>query len=198
MLSRRKLLINILSKLGTDSVKIIGERISSENERWYLVRNLVTILGNIKTDECIEYIKNALKHNDLRVRKEAVKALANIGGDEACEAIIEISGEQEPEFRLFILKNIGGTESKKACEIISPIIEKNDRFFSDLEWKLAAIESLSMLPFAESHAMLEKLAQTRSFFFRRKAKKIAAAARSALSQLNSRMKKVIADEGSAV
>lgn len=198
MLSRRKLLINILSKLGADSVKIIGERILPDDERWYLVRNLVTILGNIKTEECVEYIKNALRHSDFRVRKEAVKALASIGGDQACEAIIEIYDEQEPEFKLFILKNIGATESGKAFEILSPIVEKSDRFLRDIDWKLAAIESLSMLPFAESRIMLQKLAQTRSFFFRRRARKIAASAQDALIKLNSRMKKVVTNEGSAI
>lgn len=180
MLSRRKLLISLIADIGKDHPEIIGARVSSESGKWFVVRNICTILGMIKKPEAIPYLKEALQHPDIRVKKEAVKALSQIGGTEAFQAIMEYCTNVDTEFRRFILRNIGNTGCREALEILLPLVEKRDFFLRDYEDKIAAIESLSKLRFPESRKALEKLSNTRSLFFRKKARAISEAAKNAL------------------
>lgn len=180
MLSRRKILISLIAEVGKDSPEIIGQRITISESKWFIVRNLCTILGLIGKPECIVYLKEALNHSDIRVKKEAVKSLAQIGGKEAFEVIMKQYEEADADFKKFILRNIGSTRCREALAVLLPIAEKKDFFFRDLEEKLCVIESLSKLQFPESKQMLVKLSQTRSFIFKKKAKQISEAAENAL------------------
>lgn len=185
MLSRRKLLISIIAEVGRENPEIIGKRISASDSKWFLVRNLCTILGLIGKPECIPYLKEASRHADIRVKKEAVKAIAAVGGREAFDAIMEISAGNDADFKRFVLKYIGCTGCREALNILLPVVEKRDFFLRDYQDKLNAIESLSKLPFPEARKALQKLSHTRSLFFRKKAKLISEAAKSALQALHS-------------
>jgi hypothetical protein len=46
--------------------------------RWYVVRNTVHILGWIGGDDIVKLLDGALRHPDVRVRQEAVAALAQV------------------------------------------------------------------------------------------------------------------------
>ena len=46
------------------------------DERWYVVRNVVHILSWIGGDDVAAYVRPAMKHHDVRVRREVVAALA--------------------------------------------------------------------------------------------------------------------------
>lgn len=50
---------------------------------WYVARNIAMILGRMGDREAVRPLGSALKNEEPRVRKEAVVALAAIGGDEA-------------------------------------------------------------------------------------------------------------------
>lgn len=183
MLSRRKLLVSLLSDLGSDRPDLIGSRISSSSPKWFLVRNLCTILGQIGKPECINYLKEAMNHQDIRVKKEAIKAIASIGGKEAFDAISEQLSNADPDYRKFLLKHIGYTGCKEALSVLLPIVEKRDIFLRDYEEKMCAIESLSKVPHPQAISALEKLSNYRNFLFRRKAKAISEAASNALKAL---------------
>ena len=48
------------------------------DERWYVVRNTVFILGQIGGDEVVEMLRFASSHPDARVRRQVVVSLANV------------------------------------------------------------------------------------------------------------------------
>jgi hypothetical protein len=48
------------------------------DERWYVVRNAVFILGQIGGDEVVELLRFASAHPDARVRRQVVVSLANV------------------------------------------------------------------------------------------------------------------------
>jgi HEAT repeats len=45
------------------------------DDRWYVVRNMVTLLTRIKADQKLSYIHRALQNHDPRIAKEALKFL---------------------------------------------------------------------------------------------------------------------------
>lgn len=191
LLSRRKLLLSILSKLGSDSINILGQRI--QDSRWYLVRNIITIFAMIGDQKAVPYIKEALEHADFRVRKEAIRALGVIGGHEAYEILAEHYEREEGELKFIVLKSLGRTRDPESLRIIRPIVENRDFFFRDLEYKLAAIDALGKLATPEAIQLLERLKKTRSLIFPGRARKIARAARSALEVASAVRKEGVED-----
>ncbi len=120
-ISGRKRLSSFLVGLGRAALPaIIG---SLHDERWYLVRNLVMILGKIGDSSCIEEIFSHLYHGHFRVQKEVLITLSLIGDDRAVLPIrrILLNRNKKVEPRLQVeaataLKRIGCAKSRRVLQ----------------------------------------------------------------------------------
>ncbi len=77
----RRIICDALADMGKNSVEVFGAFL--DDERWYVARNIVYILGRIAKPECLPYLENALDHPDPRVRREAVQAISTVADREA-------------------------------------------------------------------------------------------------------------------
>jgi hypothetical protein len=66
----------MLCYLCTDQPEILSPYLA--DERWYVVRNTVFILGQIGGTEVVELLRFAAAHPDVRVRRQVVVSLANV------------------------------------------------------------------------------------------------------------------------
>lgn len=185
MLFRRKLLINLLTELGKENITYFLQRLENPSEKWYLIRNIVTILKGVGNPEALPKLKETFDYPDIRVKKEVISAIASIGGAEALDILVELYERADEDLKILILKNVGSTNCPEAIELLRPIVENRDFFFRDINYKLAAIESLAKLRTPEARETLIRLSKTRHLIFRRKASQIASAAKSMLSSLSS-------------
>ncbi len=58
------------------------------DERWFVVRNMVNILGEIRSAESLEQFQRTIRHSDARVRRETVLALTKLGGEESVPLLV--------------------------------------------------------------------------------------------------------------
>lgn len=74
----RSNLINYMEQL--DSAHVLAE-IESRlvDSRWYVVRNMITILGRLKLSSCPAFLKIAAQNPEARVSKEIIKTLHKTG-----------------------------------------------------------------------------------------------------------------------
>jgi hypothetical protein len=72
----RRALCEALAISCKDDVEVLVARLS--DSRWYVIRNVVYVLGRIAHQGVERALDRALHHEDVRVRKEAVRALGNI------------------------------------------------------------------------------------------------------------------------
>ena len=117
--NRRKLLLSLAARMGTATGPAIMERLS--HPRWYFVRNLCILLGEIGYRNASEALVQLLEHSDSRVRREAILALGKLGVREAVPAVGKIllaetlfSTSKDDALRrdaASALFRIGGTES---------------------------------------------------------------------------------------
>ena len=70
----RRILCDGLVNLGRNSIGVFGAFL--DDDRWYVVSNIVHILGRIGKAECLPYLERALDHPDTRVRREGVQAIS--------------------------------------------------------------------------------------------------------------------------
>lgn len=107
--------------MGPDAIQAIVKSLS--DDRWFLVRNLVMILGKIGNPSCMEYLLPLLSGDNYRVQREVVYTLSLIGGDLAVHHIRKIllnrSSQSTPGLRevaALALKRIGTPRSRKVLQ----------------------------------------------------------------------------------
>jgi hypothetical protein len=118
--SRRRSLIRMAINMGPPAVPAIQERMN--HPKWYFVRNLCTVLGEIGDRSTVPVILGVAGHSDYRVRREAVSALGKLRSPEAVPALgmlLSNEGIFEPGDVVSVriaaaltLYRIGGTEAE--------------------------------------------------------------------------------------
>ncbi len=120
----RRAVCQALETMAVDHPEILGK--GTESPRWYVVRNVISILGRIGDRRTFPFFKRAMKHPDIRVRKEAVISAAKIVSDEAAEFLITALHDDDEKIQILALKEIVERNIIVACENIKGIISRND------------------------------------------------------------------------
>jgi len=137
----RRLLCDVLAEVGKESIDAFSEFL--KDPRWFVVRNIVMILGMMKNPSAIKHIEKALSHPDVRVRKECIKALENIGTPEVKRLFLSSLSDIDQGLRISALKALKSFGDKE----IFGILKEN-----------ATKEKLKKKPFSEKRELLETLA----------------------------------------
>lgn len=139
----RKVLTLLLVQLGEPAVRPILKLI--EDPRWYIVRNLAAILGDIGSQEAVPDLQRCLAHSDIRVCKEAIRSLAKIGGNDAEQAIIAILRDNNPSLQPQAVASLGGMKSRRALGDLLQIACSNDTFLKQLALKVDAVTAIALI-----------------------------------------------------
>lgn len=83
----RRQMVALLSVLARGRVSLLAAHVA--DPRWYVARNVATAMGQMRDPAAVPYLKSALQHQDLRVRKEALAALSAVGTPEAVVVLTE-------------------------------------------------------------------------------------------------------------
>ncbi|MBI4279477.1 MAG: HEAT repeat domain-containing protein [Armatimonadetes bacterium] len=176
----RALLCDLLARWGREHVQVIGRHVA--DQRWHLVRNVVTIMGRIAVPEVLPCLATALKHPEYRVRREVVEALARIRTPEAQEVLLEGLQDPDPRIKQAVLLRINGERPSQAVSSILQIVLHSDPLYRTLDVKKAAIRTLARIGATEAVPYLERIARRR-FAFGAPARELRRTARYALEAL---------------
>jgi HEAT repeat protein len=105
----RKMVCSYLSAHGGDGVDLIGGFVY--DKRWYVVRNVAMVLGEIGQDRAISYLRKSAGHQDRRVRLETLRALQRIGGLEAARVLLTFVNDPDVDLRKRALRAIRSEHS---------------------------------------------------------------------------------------
>jgi hypothetical protein len=100
--STRKVYLDFAKDLGKNQILLIGEHLA--DERWYYVRNIVSILAESKADQAIAFLSKVAGHDDIRIRQEVVKGLISIGGKKAASMLATFLNDKEAELQLMTIR----------------------------------------------------------------------------------------------
>lgn len=117
--SNRRALLRLAVRLGPAGVPQMIERLA--HPKWFFVRNLCVILGDIGDRRAFPGLMNATVHSDHRVKREALQAIGKLGAQEAVPSLGKIlleesffSSAKDDQTRIdaaSALYRIGGTEA---------------------------------------------------------------------------------------
>jgi HEAT repeat protein len=126
----RKHVIDALIILGRKDIQMIAKGL--DDQRWYLVRNIIYILRKIADKRSTEYLLRTVRHNDIRVRKEGIKALGELGGRDVIQTLRECLDDPDTEVRITAAKAFGTIGSEVAKKIIFDKI--SNKMFKDKDF----------------------------------------------------------------
>jgi HEAT repeats len=102
--STRKVYLDFVKDLGKNQILLIGEHLA--DQRWYYVRNIVSILGESKADQAIAFLSKVAGHDDVRIRQEVVKGLISIGGKKAASLLAKFLDDKEADIQLMCIRGL--------------------------------------------------------------------------------------------
>jgi len=162
----RRMVCEVLTEKGKDHLELLEEGIS--DSRWYVVRNVVSVLGAIGSEKGIRFLKQIIHHPDLRVRREVVTSLFKIPGSEAGVLLSSFLEDEDKRIRILASRGLAQRKEKEALPAVMNIL-KDDQFKDKSpEEKKSMLESFSTLAGEEAIPFLVKMVNKRSWLKRDK------------------------------
>lgn len=171
----RKILSTTLGSLGEAAVPPLLNLM--HDSRWFIIRNICAILGAIASGEALPALSKCLRHPDLRVRKEAIRSLAQLGGHEAETAIIGILRGTDTALFPQAIASLGAMKSRKSLAELLKIVFSRDLFLKSLPLKIDALAAIASIGDRQATPHLIRLLEERYLLaaVRRKQLKVAIA-----------------------
>lgn len=133
------------------------------DNRWFVVRNAVELLGELAPPDVDDALGEQLSHQERRVRRAAAVALGRIGTPRAVLALLQAIGDPSPDVRLQVAHALGATRTARAVPWIVEALDAE----SDADVQAALIAALGRTPTEESVARLIRLSEPGGLLLRR-------------------------------
>ncbi len=160
----RKNVINALISLGKKDVQSLAKGLY--DSRWYVVRNIIYILGKIGDKKAVDYLLKTVNHSDIRVRKEVIKALGELGTSGVLQTLKECLDDPEVQIRTSAARALGNIGSAAAKSIILQRVSDASFMRNDFSEKKEFYEVLSRWKDSDVVEFLMKTLKKMSFFRR--------------------------------
>lgn len=178
---KRRIIVNTLISIGGFATSELVKKLS--DGRWYVIRNMLTILAEIKDKTTVTHISSVITHTELRVRKEAVRALTKIGGPQANKFLLTTLNDPEEEIVHLTARYLGSIKDTQAVPMLLKIIRKRNFWGQNNQSIKRAIKALGDIGAKESVPSLIKLFKKNVWFVKEKHDEIKVASASALKQI---------------
>ncbi|HEX9885919.1 MAG TPA: HEAT repeat domain-containing protein [Longimicrobiales bacterium] len=156
--SSRRAYMEALVALGSDGMEVVAAMVS--DPRWFVARNAVLILGQAGGERAVQHLTTTLSHDDARVRKETLLALAKIGGDDAATLVYGKLEDSNDDVRAAAAMAAGALANllpvEKAQRPLMALLDKE----SNTEVQVAVLQALGQIGDPGAVNQIEKRAVT--------------------------------------
>lgn len=139
----RKRLTFLLSKMGEPLIALLRDH--TDSPQWYVVRNSVILLGELRLDSGIAILETQCNHPDQRVRRAVIRSLAMIGGQQTLAPLMRMTYDPEPVLCRLAVKALGATRSAAAVKPLLVIARQFDPFGRKVDLRKDAVAALGTL-----------------------------------------------------
>jgi HEAT repeat protein len=186
--SARKAIVDLVSDVSDEHTDTLVAYLG--DERWYFVRNIVTILGASGRPEADTHLERTLRHSDARVRRETIRAVAGSRGSRSEDMLIAALEDDAAQNVQLASRYLGARGSRKAVADLHAVALGRGRGDRSHASRIEAVEALGRIGEPESVPVLESIARSRSIRSRSRARELRTAASAALDTISSRDEEV--------
>ena len=159
----RRMFCDALALLAKDNIEPLLRKIGDNN--WFVVRNIVYILGKIGDPKSVPYLKKIKDHDEPRIRKEIVHTLTEIKSTEAKNLLISFLKDSNSAVRMMTLKNLSTLNYRKAVPHLLDIISGDGFTSKEVLEKKEFFDTLGILGTNEVLPFLKETLMKRSWLF---------------------------------
>ena len=162
--SVRKLLLSILESLGSDVNPYVVQRL--EDERWYVVRNMLYLLRECNGRQYAAHIKKLAKHKNINICIEVVKTLLHFKTNDAVPFLKLYLQNPNTELRMGMIRLAGIYRIKEAVLYLTVLLEKKDIFGTESYYKKDLVRALGEIGDREAVTSLLKVFKAKTLFYK--------------------------------
>ncbi len=189
----RRVFCDALAEIGKNAIEMFTPFI--DDRRWYLVRNIIYILGRIGKEQSFPYIQKVFNHEENRVRREAIQALGLIGGPKAIGLLVKALTDNDVRIRCMAAINLGKVGKKAGLIPLLEVVQSKDFYKREPAEIKAFFNAIGMMGSNEAVPVLQQLLERKSWFGRGKTDEIRMGAANALAAIGTLEAKAILEEG---
>ncbi|MCI0546638.1 MAG: HEAT repeat domain-containing protein, partial [Candidatus Rokubacteria bacterium] len=133
-----------------------------EDPRWFLVRNVIHILGELGDPAILPSLRGAARHEDARVRKEVVKTALRLGGPDAEALVVQACSDPDRTVQVAGAMALSGMKGPETEAVILDLIARTGvGAGADAEMRQEAIAAAGRRKMAEAVAPLREILRRR-------------------------------------
>ena len=180
-MATRKALVGILSGMAPGNAQAFGSHVT--DARWYVVRNVVSILGAVHSAESLPYLTRTLRHPDARVRRETIRGLSGIQDRRANEMLASALSDEDAQNVQLAARYLGRAGVKEALPDLEQVARGDGKGNRDTGPRVEAIESIGRIGDPSSLPALDAITSKRSLLRASKSSEVRTAAQSAAERI---------------
>ncbi len=119
----RRVLCEILVELGQMDIEPIMSRLN--DKRWFVLRNLIYVLGKIGDVRVIASLSKFVHHEEIKVRKEVLHVLDTMMEDDATEMLMEFISDPDLSNRVYAIKSLVKKKAVNGLPFLFNLIATN-------------------------------------------------------------------------
>ncbi len=140
-LSRRRRLFDFIASLGAPMVPAATRFLS--DSRWYVVRNMIALLRVLEDHTSLPEIRKLGRHDDLRVRMEAIKSLFELDGNVPKNLLDDLFSNPDPKLAQGAVALVGAYRMKEGVDPLLRILKGRDFLGGARTIRVKAIRALA-------------------------------------------------------
>jgi len=142
-LRARKTLMDLLCSVAGLWIQELGEWI--DDERWYVVRNIVCIIAATKDPAALPYLERTLRHPEPRVRRETIRGLVHIGGQRCNGMLVMALRDADAQNVQLACRYLGAIGWKSALQPLLDVACAVGSASQELASRIEAIEAIGRI-----------------------------------------------------
>ena len=156
----RARLLKIIESVGIGAVEVLKSYLN--DDRWYVVRNLVRLLGTVGDENIVETVLPFLSHENPKVRKESILSLLKIGSDRSFDSLILALNDQDSAVQTMAITALSEIGQKRSAPILDNFLKRGTPVGQIP--KKSAIEALGKVGGEDTIATLATLVDKKGMF----------------------------------
>ena len=139
----RRVICEALVHLGKDNIEPLAQKL--DDPRWFVVRNVVYVLGKIGEEKVIEKFRKLVDHKEVKVRKELIHTLDGMKDPRAKELLMDFLNDPESALRILAIRSLANQNFHEALGPLNEIVEDREFITRDLYEKKEIFEALGRI-----------------------------------------------------
>ncbi|HSG05345.1 MAG TPA: HEAT repeat domain-containing protein, partial [Nitrospiria bacterium] len=139
----RRMVCEALIVLAKDNPEPLIQRLS--DSRWFVVRNLIFILGKIGDERVVDHFRPLVEHREIKVRKELVHTLESFKGPKAQDLLRWFLDDSDSQIRVQAVRVLAQNGYQGALGTLEDMVEEPSFLEKDLSEKKEFFEAMGKI-----------------------------------------------------